>query len=63
MKLKLQRREKKTREIKQQKKIKTTTIPAKQINQKQDISNYIHQENLEDKKIEHKLKQEEQTEN
>ena len=41
MKLKLKRRKKKTREIKQQKKIKTTKIPAKQVNQKQNISNYI----------------------
>ena len=42
MKLKLKRRKKKTREIKrQQKKIKTTKIPAKQMNQKQNISNYI----------------------
>ena len=53
MKLKLKRRKKKIREIEQQKKIKTTKIPAKQVNQ----------ENLEDKKTEHKLKEEEQTEN
>ena len=41
MKLKLKRRKKKIREIEQQKKIKTTKIPAKQVNQKQNISNYI----------------------
>ena len=39
MKLKLKRRKKKTREVKQNKKIKTTKIPAKQINQEQNISN------------------------
>ena len=41
MKLKLKRRKKKIREIEQQKKIKTAKIPAKQVNQKQNISNYI----------------------
>ena len=42
MKLKLKRRKKKTKGIKhQQKKTKTTKIPAKQMNQKQNISNYI----------------------
>ena len=41
MKLNLKRRKKKIREIKQQKEIKTTKIPAKQIKWKQNISNYI----------------------
>ena len=50
----------KTREIKQQK-IKTTKIPVKQINLKQNISNYIRKIQR-TKKIEHKLKEEEQTE-
>ena len=60
MKLKLKRRIKKIREIKQQK-IKTTKIPAKQVNQKQHFK--LHKENIEDKKIEHNLKEEKQTEN
>ena len=53
---------KKTREIKQKKKIKTTDKPSKTM--KPDIKHFkLHQENLEDKKIEYKLKEEQQTEN
>ena len=60
MKLKLQRREKKTREIKQQKKIKNHNSTSK--TNKPEAKHFkLHQENLEDNKIEHK--QEEQTEN
>ena len=49
MKLKLKTMKKKTREIKQKKKIKTANKPSKTM--KPDIKHFkLHQENLEDKK-------------
>ena len=51
MKLKLQRREKKTREIKQQKKIKNHNSTSK-TNKPETKHFKLHQENLEDNKIE-----------
>ena len=67
MKLKLKRKKQKIKEIEQQKKIKTTKIPAKQVSQKEKISNYIRKiwrtKKYKFLKHRHKLKEEEQTEN